>query len=55
MRRQVGALMISSAAAVGVGAIGSTAKAEDDASRFTYTRLHCTITGQSVALLRRDS
>ena len=36
MRRQVGALMISSVVALGVNVISSNAKAEDDASRFTY-------------------
>ena len=36
MRRQLGALMISSVVALGVSVISSTAKAEDDASRFTY-------------------
>jgi hypothetical protein len=35
MRRQVGALMISSVVAVGAYVISSTAKAEDDASRFS--------------------
>jgi hypothetical protein len=47
MRRQVGALMISSIVALGVSVISSTAKAEDDASRFTYVRLHCTPDNQS--------
>jgi hypothetical protein len=47
MKCQVGALMISSVAAFAVSAISSTAKAEDDASRFTYTRLHCTSDNQS--------
>jgi hypothetical protein len=47
MRRQVGALMISSVVAIGVSVISSTAKAEDDASRFTYVRLHCTPDNQS--------
>jgi hypothetical protein len=47
MGRQVGALMISSIVAVGVSVISSTAKAEDDASRFTYVRLHCTPDNQS--------
>src|ERR1700678_776310 len=47
MKRQVGALMISSVAAFTVNTISSTAKAEDDASRFTYTRLHCTADRQS--------
>ena len=42
MRRQVGALMISSVVALGVSVISSSAKAEDDPSRFTYVRLHCT-------------
>ena len=47
MRRQVGALMISSVAALGASVLSSTAKAEDDASRFTYVRLHCTPDNQS--------
>jgi len=47
MRREVGALMISLVLALGVSVIGSTAKAEDDASRFTYVRLHCTPDNQS--------
>jgi hypothetical protein len=47
MRRQVGALMISSIVALGVNFISSTAKAEDDGSRFTYVRLHCTKDNQS--------
>ena len=47
MRRQVGALMISSVVALGVSVISSSAKAEDDASRFTYARLHCTPDNQS--------
>src|SRR3954463_7238140 len=33
--------------ALGVSVISSTAKAEDDASRFTYVRLHCTPDNQS--------
>ena len=44
MRRQVGALMV---VALGVGVISSTAKAEDDASRYTYVRLHFTPDNQS--------
>jgi len=47
MRRQVGALIILSLVALGVSVISSTAKAEDDASRFTYVRLHCTPDNQS--------
>lgn len=47
MRRQAGALAIWSVAAVGLIAIGSSAKAEDDASRFTYARLYCTPDHQS--------
>ena len=47
VRRRVGALMISSVVALGVSVISSTAKAEDDASRFTYVRLHCTPDNQS--------
>ena len=46
-KRQVGALMLSSVVALGVSVISSTAKAEDDASRFTYVRLHCTPDNQS--------
>jgi hypothetical protein len=46
-RRQVAALMLWSAVALGVSVIGSSAKAEDDASRFTYVRLHCTADEQS--------
>lgn len=47
IRRQVGALMVSSVVALSVSAIGSNAKAEDDFSRFTYVRLHCTPDNQS--------
>ena len=47
MRRQVGALMVSSVVALGVSVISSTAKAEDDASRYAYVRLHCTPDNQS--------
>jgi hypothetical protein len=47
MRRQVGALTILAVVALGVSVISSTAKAEDDASRFTYVRLHCTADNQS--------
>ncbi len=47
IRRQVGALIMFSVAALGASVISSTAKAEDDASRFTYTRLHCTADRQS--------
>ncbi|HEY2403951.1 MAG TPA: hypothetical protein VGI23_26595, partial [Steroidobacteraceae bacterium] len=47
IKLQVGVLMILSAVALGVNVISSTAKAEDDASRFTYTRLHCTPDNQS--------
>jgi Cupin domain len=47
-RRQFGALMLSSVVALGgVSAISSTAKTEDDISRFTYVRLHCTGDNQS--------
>ena len=46
-RHQVGALMISSVVALGVSVISSSANAEDDASRFTYVRLHCTPDNQS--------
>jgi hypothetical protein len=42
MKRQVGALMMSAVVAFGVSFISSTARAEDDGSRFTYVRLHCT-------------
>ncbi len=47
MRRQVGALMISSVLTLGVTVICSTAKADDDASRFTYVRLYCTPDNES--------
>jgi hypothetical protein len=47
MKRRVGALVTSLVAAFAISATGSTAKAEDDASRFTYTRLHCTPDHQS--------
>jgi hypothetical protein len=47
IKLQVGVLMILSAVALAVNVISSTAKAEDDASRFTYTRLHCTPDNQS--------
>ena len=47
MRHQVGAQMLSSVVAVGVSVVSSTAKAEDDTSRFTYVRLHCTPDNQS--------
>ena len=47
MRRQVGALMVLSVVALGMSVISSTAKAEDDASRFTYVQLHCTPDNQS--------
>jgi EutQ-like cupin domain len=47
VRRRVAALMLSSIVALGVSVICSTAKAEDDASRFTYVRLHCTPDQQS--------
>jgi hypothetical protein len=43
----VGALMMSAVAALGAGVTGSTARAEDDASQFTYTRLYCTPDNQS--------
>jgi EutQ-like cupin domain len=46
-KRKVGALMLSSIVALGVSIGSSTAKAEDDASRFTYVRLHCTADKQS--------
>jgi hypothetical protein len=47
VRRQLGALTLLSVAALGVGVTGSPARAEDDASRFTYVRLHCTPDNQS--------
>ena len=47
MRRRLGALMISSVVALGVNFVSLTAKAQDDASRFTYVRLHCTPDNQS--------
>jgi hypothetical protein len=40
--RQIGALTLWSIVVFGVSVISSTSKAEDDASRFTYVRLHCT-------------
>jgi hypothetical protein len=46
-RMTVGALMMSAVAALGAGVTGSTARAEDDASQFTYTRLYCTPDNQS--------
>jgi hypothetical protein len=46
-RVTVGALMMSAVAALGAGVTGSTARAEDDASQFTYTRLYCTPDNQS--------
>ena len=46
-RDQIGTLMISSVVALGVSVISSAVKAEDDASRFTYTRLYCTPDNQS--------
>ncbi len=47
VRDQIGTLMISSVVALGVSVISSAVKAEDDASRFTYTRLYCTPDNQS--------
>ena len=47
VRRQLGALIMSSVVFLSAGMIGATAKAEDDASRFTYVRLHCTPDHQS--------
>jgi hypothetical protein len=47
MRRRAGALMVWSVAVLGVSVISSTAKAEDDASHFTYARLYCTPDHQS--------
>ena len=47
MRREVGALMISSALAFGLSVVSSNIKAEDDAERFTYVRLYCTPDNQS--------
>src|SRR5579872_3200231 len=47
MRRQLGALAMSSVIALGVGVISSTAKADDDTSRFNYVRLYCTPDNQS--------
>jgi hypothetical protein len=46
-RRQVRALILSSILTLAVSIIGSIAKAEDDASKFTYVRLHCTPDEQS--------
>ena len=45
--RQVGALILSSVAVLGVSVMSSIAKAEDDATQFTYVRLHCTPDNQS--------
>jgi hypothetical protein len=45
--RKAGALMISLVMVLGVSVISSTAKAEYDASRFTYVQLHCTLDNQS--------
>ena len=47
MRREVGALMISSALAFGLSVVSSNTKAEDDAERFTYVRLYCTPDNES--------
>jgi hypothetical protein len=47
MRRRAGVLMIWSAAALGLSSMGLAAKADDDASRFTYARLYCTPDHQS--------
>jgi hypothetical protein len=47
MRHQVGALMVSSVVALAAAVISSAAKAGDDASQFTYVRLHCTPDHQS--------
>jgi Cupin domain len=51
VKRRVGAPMLSAVAALvaafGVSAMSSAAKADDDTSRFTYVRLHCTPDNQS--------
>ena len=47
MRRQAGALMIWSVATLAVTVTVPSAKAEDDATRFTYARLFCTPDNQS--------
>jgi hypothetical protein len=47
MRHLTGALMILSVVALGMVAISSAANAEDEDSRFTYVRLHCTPDNQS--------
>jgi hypothetical protein len=47
IRRQVGVLIISSVVALATSVIASNAQTEDDASRFTYVRLHCTPDNQS--------
>ena len=39
--------MLSSALALAVSAVSSTAKAEDDVTWFTYVKLHCTPDNQS--------
>ena len=48
-------LMVSSVVALGVSVISSTAKAEDDASRYTYVRLHCTPDKQSHFELAKEN
>jgi hypothetical protein len=45
--RRAGALMIWSGVALYLSALSSAAKAEDDASHFTYARLYCTPDNQS--------
>jgi hypothetical protein len=47
VRCQVGALLMSSVAALGLSVTSTNAKPPDDASRFTYVRLHCTPDNES--------
>jgi hypothetical protein len=48
MESKVGTVIrISAFVIVGLSVLGSTASAEDDASRFTFVRLHCTPDNES--------
>jgi hypothetical protein len=47
IKRRLGASMVAAVAALGANATASTAKAEDGASQFSYTRLYCTPDRQS--------
>ena len=40
-------IAVSAGAVLGAGVVGSTAKADDDAARFTYVRLYCTPDNES--------